>query len=170
MIDEITTKCETALGKLHGFSDELLHLGEPITDNRLGEFEAHIGFRLPLDFKYILTKHNSFSLSGTEVLGIDEQFKGSSLAEVYHFEHEEGGNPMFKEYLPFSPDGRGNHYCLDLTRLENDVCPVVFWQHDVLYSDKSEVETCNDSFIAWMDEVVIEWAIEEMNQNDSSQA
>lgn len=169
MIDALITQCETALGKLHAFSDDMLQLGEPITDNRLVEFEAHIGFKLPVDFKYILTQHNSFSLSGTAVLGIGEQFKGSSLEKVYHVEQEEVGNPMFKEYLPFSPDGRGNHYCLDLSRLENHVCPIVFWQHDVLYSDKSEVETCNDNFIAWMDEVMIGWAIEEMNQNDSSQ-
>jgi cell wall assembly regulator SMI1 len=151
------------LEKIHQFSSDLLDLGEPITDNKLSEFEHQIGFQLPLDFSYILTKHNYISLAGTEVLGIGSEFREESLDKVYLFEHNWVGNPMPKEFLPFSPDGRGNHYCLDLSRMKNSLCPVVFWQHDYTYSKKEEVETCNENFIDWVEEVMIEWALEDFD-------
>jgi cell wall assembly regulator SMI1 len=163
MTSSIIYKSDETLKELQKFSDDLLDLGETITDSRLDEFEAKIGYKLPLDFRYILIKHNSFSLAGTQVYGLDKSFRGTSLDKVYQFEHEEVEDPMFKEFLPFSPDGRGNHYCFDLSKLENDICPVVFWQHDYHYSDKDDVETCNNSFIEWVNEVVIAWALEEMN-------
>jgi hypothetical protein len=136
-------------------------------DKRLLEFETQIGFELPFDFKYILTKHNSFALAGTEVLGLDKRFKDASLDKVFYFEHEEVGNPMFSEFVPFSPDDGGNHYCLDVSRLGDNKCPVVFWQHDYSYSNKAEVETCNDSFIDWIKEVMIAWTLEEFNYDGS---
>ena len=167
MTQQIISECDNILNQLCKFSDKILFLGDPITDNRLLEFESKIGFELPLDFKYILSNHNSFSLSGTEVLGLDIRFRGSSLENVYDFEHLEVDNPMLKEFLPFSPDGFGNQYCLDLSRLDNYLCPVIFWQHDYLYADKDDVETCNTSFIEWVKEVMIDWALEDSNYDCS---
>ena len=163
MTHPMTSQCDEILEELNKFSGEILFLGDPIIDNRLKEFETRIGFELPLDFKYILTKHNSFSLAGTEVLGLDKLFRDASLDKVFHFEHEEVENRMFKEFVPFSPDGGGNHYCLDLSRLEDDKCPIVFWQHDYSYWQKSEIETCNESFIDWIKEVMIDWTLEDID-------
>ncbi len=114
----------------------MLFLGELITDDRLKELEARIGYILPLDFSYILNRHNSFYLFGTEVYGLDEKFGEASIDKVYRFEHEEVGNPMFPDFVAFSPDGGGNHYCFDLSRMQKGLCPVVFWQHDYSYTDK----------------------------------
>ena len=114
-----------------------------------------------------MRKHNYFSLAGTEVLGIGNEFKEQSIDKLYVFEHKEIGNPMFKEFLPFSPDGFGNHYCLDLSKVENDICPVVFWQHDHSYEDKNEVEVCNFKFTDWIKEVMIEWTLEDVNYDGS---
>ncbi|MBF8964312.1 SMI1/KNR4 family protein [Pontibacter sp. FD36] len=164
---EVELQCDKVLENLHQFSNGLLDLGEPIKDNRLREFENQIGFQLPHDFSYILTKHNYISLAGTEVLGIGSEFKEESLDKVYLFEHDGVGNPMPKEFLPFSPDGRGNHYCLDLSRMENSLCPVVFWQHDYTYSRKEEVETCNENFIDWVEEVMIEWTQEDLESENN---
>ncbi len=155
MTQKIISECDNILNELCKFSDTTLFLGDPISDNRLLEFESKIGFELPVDFKYILSIHNSFSLSGTEVFGVDKRFGGSSLENVYDLEHLEVDNPLLKEFLPFSPDGFGNHYCLDLSRLDNYLCPVVFWQHDYIYVDKDDVETCSTSFIEWVKEVMI---------------
>jgi hypothetical protein len=70
---------------------------------------------------------------------------------------------MPKYFLPFSPDGYGNHYCLDFSRIKNEICPIVFWQHDFKYENLTEVETCNNSFVDWVNEVLIEWTLEEYN-------
>lgn len=163
MTTEIIYKCEEILKELYRFSDDIIYLGNAITDNRLEEFEAQIGYNFPIDFKYILKRHNSFSLLGTEVMGFDLKYRGSSLDQLYYFEHQQVDNPMFKEFLPFSPDGRGNHYCLDLSKLENGLCPVVFWQHDYFYLDKTDVEISNNTFIDWIKEVMINWTLEDTN-------
>ena len=151
----MTDNIKNTLDHLTKFSEPELWLGKPILDNRLEEFEKTIGYKLPTDFKIILKKYNGFSLMSTEVNGIGSELRDSSLDRLYHIEHEEVENPMPKEFLPFSPDGQGNHYCLDLSRLENEICPVVFWQHDYEYPDLGEVETCNDSFTVWIENVMI---------------
>lgn len=157
---EIKKKCNETLEKLYLFSSELLYLGESITDNRLEKLEESIGYELPEDFKFILKKHNGVSLAGTEIFGLSSKLRGSSLDKIYLFEHTEVENVMPQYFLPFSPDGRGNHYCLDLSKLENNLCPVIFWQWDYQYNDTNDVEICNDSFTDWIDEVMIEWTLQ----------
>jgi cell wall assembly regulator SMI1 len=145
------------------FSNSILNLENPITDNRIEEFEKEIEYKLPNDYKYFIKNHNGFSLSGTEVYGIGVEFKDSSMIKIYDFEHNGIQNPMPKYFLPFSPDGYGNHYCIDLSRIENEICPIVFWQHDYSYEMITDVETCNMSFAEWINEVMIEWTLEEYN-------
>jgi len=164
---EISISCELLLNELYRFSEAILSLGPTINDNRLENFEQGLGFKLPSDFKYILKKHNGISLIGKEILGLDEQRGKSSLNEVYKFETVEVGNPMPVEFLPFSPDGFGNHYCFNLSKLENEICPVVFWQHEVIYNDINDVEECNPNFLDWMQEVMIDWTLEDTNYDGS---
>jgi len=163
----VTSSCEEILNELYKFSDDILSLGEPIDDKRIEELELQVGYPFPFDFKYIMTKHNYLSLGGIEVLGIGKELGNESINNLYRFEHEEVGNPMFKEFLPFSPDGYGNHYCLDLSKMEGYTCPVVFWQHDCSYVDKKEVEICNANFIEWIKEVMIDWTSEDTNYDGS---
>ncbi|KKO89205.1 hypothetical protein AAW12_24080 [Sphingobacterium sp. Ag1] len=157
---EIIVECDKRLEELYKFSDSILYLGEPILDSRLENLESQIGFKLPEDFKYILKKHNKFSLAGTEVYGLSENYGGSSLDFVYNFEHFEAEQEMPKPFFPFSPDGQGNHYCLDLSKIKDGLCPVVFWQWDIEYEDLADVEECNTNFLDWIGEVMIEWTLE----------
>ena len=139
----IFRECDLLITELYKFDESIISLGSPINDERLELFEKEIGFYLSLDFKYILKKHNRIVLAGTEIYGLDKELRGTSLDEVYQYEHnKEVYNAMPNEFLPFSPDGRGNHYCLNLSKLVNGVCPVVFWQHDFIYKNIEEVEEC----------------------------
>jgi cell wall assembly regulator SMI1 len=147
------------------FSNSLLNLETSIIDNRIEDFENNIDYKLPKDFKSLIKKHNGFSLSGTEVYGIGKEFGENSLDKIYAFEHNQVENLMPNFFLPFSPDGYGNHYCIDLSRNENEICPIVFWQHDCIYEKIIEVETCNADFAEWISEVMIEWTLEEYNYN-----
>ncbi len=155
--------CDLLLDELHKFSNDVLYLGASITDDRLEKFEKRIGFSLPVDFKYIMKKHNGISLMDTEILGLDAALlRGSSLDEVYIFEHEaDSAFPV--GFLPFSPDGRGNHYCLNLSEQKEGICPVVFWQHDYAYENINDVEVCNVKFADWVKEVMIDWTLEDHN-------
>lgn len=161
---------EDLLKELYKFSDTILSLGDPIDDNRLEDFEKCLGYELPSDFKFIITRHNSFSIAGTEVLGVGEDLQEESIEQVYKFEHDEVGNPMPPSFLPFSPDGFGNHYCFNLGKLNNGICPVIFWQHDCVYSNEDEAEVCNANFIEWVKEVMIDWTLEDINYDGSDKA
>lgn len=160
---EIIEKCNQTLEELYKFSPEILYLGENIIDSRLESLEEEIGYKLPEDFKYIMKKHNGITLAGTQIYGLSAKLKESSLGKIYAFEHSEVENPMPKNFFPFSPDGRGNHYCLDLSKLEANVCPVMFWQWDFEYDNLEDVEVSNDNFAEWVNEVMIEWTLQMYN-------
>lgn len=163
-MDDIIREGKTVIEILNRFSDDIITLGEPINDNRIEAFEQQISFVLPIDFKFIIKTYNGISLMGVEVLGIAEQLRGSSLDAVYKFEHFEVlSNPMPDCFVPFSPDGRGNYYCFNLKKLQDGLCPVVFWQHDYKYNDISEVEESHSNFIEWINEVMIFWTLEDYN-------
>lgn len=164
---EIYLACDKLLTELLKFDEEILSLGSVINDDRFRLFEKSIGFNLPLDLKYLLHLYNGFSLMGTGVYGLDDSFRGSSLNNVYHDEHYEADIPMPAHFVPFSPDGAGNHYCLDVARLTDGLCPVVFWQHDAEYLSLKDVEVCNSSFTDWVQEVMIGWTLEDYNYDGS---
>lgn len=163
----IYRKCDQIIDELNKFDTRLLELRMPINDDRIRLFEKGIGFNLPLDFKYFLSIHNGISLYGTEVYGLDDKLRGLSLNKVYHFEHFEVINPMPSHFSPFSPDGRGNHYCFDLSRSDDYLCPVIFWQWDFNYKNLDEVEQCYDNFMDWVQEVMINWTLEDTNYDGS---
>jgi cell wall assembly regulator SMI1 len=163
MTDTTIERCKATLLQLYLFSENILDLGDPITDNRLQDFESDLGFALPQDFKYIISRHNYISLGGQEIYGLGSEFNASSLDQIYNIEHEGVANPMPKELLPFAPDGYGNHYCLDLSSLKEGISPVLFWQHECIYKSKDEVEVCDQTFTEWIDEVMINWTLADTN-------
>lgn len=78
-------------------------------------------------------------MAGTEVYSLSGEAEGNSLDNIFEFEHYEVENPMPVNFLPFSPDGGGNHYCLDLARNSDGICTVVFWQYDFDYDSINAV-------------------------------
>lgn len=157
----IIQQCKSTMEGLLRFSMNLLSLGDPILDNRIEQLEREIGYALPIDFKYFISRYNGFSLCGTEVFGLGRNLKESSLDKVYFFEHNIAEYKMPPQFLPFSNDGRGNHYCLDLSEInELGTCPIIFWQWDFNYESFKDVEVCNANFCEWVKEVMIEWTLE----------
>lgn len=164
---EIEKKCLDTLEKLYKFSEDILQLGEPIGDERLENFEKSLGYKLPEDFKFIIKKHNGIILAGTEIFGLSADLREGSIDKVYAFEHFETENEMPEFFLPFSPDGQGNHYCFDLSKLQDGICPVVFWQWDFEYESSDDVEICNEDFTDWISEVMIDWTLKTFNYDGS---
>jgi hypothetical protein len=162
-MEDIINKCDLINNTFLKFSSDLIYLGPAINDDRLELLAKQIKFEFPVDFMCMLKSHNGFSLAGTEIYGMNYQLRGSSLDEVYKFEHYSVDNKMPLEFLPFSPDGYGNHYCLDLSAMREGLCPVVFWQHDFNYDTLKDVEICNNNLIEWIDECMIEWTLEDYN-------
>jgi cell wall assembly regulator SMI1 len=163
---EVIKQSDLIINELLKFSKTLLEIKAPIKKEEFEKFEHKISYRLPLDFKHFLMQFNGFSLNGTDVLGISENLKGESLESVYNFEHNVAENKMPPYLLPFSNDGRGNYYCIDLSRKYNKIqCPIVFWQWDFQYENINDIETCNLNFNDWVNEVMIEWTLEYYDYN-----
>lgn len=164
-LEVITMINETQIiNELLKFDESLIELGEHVTDDRYEKLEQKIGYSLPASFKSLLKKYNYISLYGTSINGLDAKYRDSSLDRLYEIEHNEVGNPMPKELFPFSADGYGNHYCFDLTNNEDIV---LFWQHDIDYTNKSEIEVDNESFLEWINEIMIESTLEDYNYDGS---
>lgn len=154
------------INELKKFSSKILTLGNPCDEKLIAGFEIKYNLNLPADFKLLLKKHNGVDLFGTNIYGIKEINSRYSLEECYVFEHFEVENKMPAHLVPFSPDGGGNHYCFE-TNPNNDLCPIVFWQHDYNYSDDDLPEVTNKNLADWIKEVMIKWTLEDYNYDGS---
>jgi hypothetical protein len=149
------------VSELLKFSDNILEKGEAISDDRINLFEEKNKLILPDDFRDFMLEMNGFNLMGSEVYGFDLT-KTESIENVYNYEHFEVEIPQFAYLVPFSPDGRGNFYCIDTqNKFVNGDCPVVFWVSNYDYSGHDLPEITNKNFAEWVRKVVIEWILED---------
>ena len=130
----------------------------PEIDNQsILDLESKLKYQLPGDFKQFLTMINGFELVGDIIYGIhnDPQM---GLYNNYIWEFKESGNPIYSYLLPLTPNGRGDHYCLDLNSLSEDAtrCEVVFWQHDYEYSDGDTPDKESSSFTDYLEELIMD--------------
>lgn len=151
---------EEAISELLKFSSKILTLGNPITDDRIERFEKSYGLELPLDFRLLLSRYNGIDLMGTEIYGFYEDL-ANSLEDTYQFEHFKVVVPQWTHLLPFSPDGGGNFYCLDLSKSSGDECPIIFWVSNFTYSESDLPEIVNENLSKWIKEVMIKWTLED---------
>ena len=158
---------ESLINEFKKFSDNIIELGHSIDDDRIELFERKYNLKIPRDFRLLISKFNGLNLMGCEVYGFDKD-KADSLENVYYFEHFEVVEPQWSHLVPFSPDGGGNFYCLDTSRItKNETCPIVFWVSNFRYSDVDPPETVNMSFTEWANKVMIEWTLEDYNYDGS---
>ena len=153
--------------ELRKFSQEILDLGNSIPDNRIEVFEKKNQLNLPSDFKYLISQYNGINLMGSKVYGFDLD-NVNSIENVYYFEHFEVVEPQWKHLVPFSPDGGGNFYCHDTSRIsKKGTCPIIFWVSNYVYSSIDHPETVNTSFTQWFKQVMIDWTLEDYNYDGS---
>lgn len=154
---------EYIIEQLNRFSLEILTLNDPADESDIILFERKYAIILPEDYKNLLRIYNGVGLFGTNVYGIYQPDRINSLEENFIFEHFQVQNEMPLYLVPFSPDGGGNHYCFDIRFHQENSCPVVFWQHDYNYTDNDPPEVTNSTFLDWVQEVMIDWTLEDYN-------
>jgi cell wall assembly regulator SMI1 len=128
--------------EINRYDDNVIKTFPGIGSNEVKELERKLGYALPTNFCAFLMKCNGFELISEIIYGIhtdeslDITVRALDLYKNYIWEKDEVGNPIWSHLLPISPDGFGNHYCLDLDTLteDNSECKVVFWQHDYEFS------------------------------------
>jgi hypothetical protein len=56
--------------------------------------------------------------------------------------------PLPLRLVPVMGDGGGNHYCLDTSRMADDECPIVLWNHE---DDETQaLNPVSQSFESWL--------------------
>lgn len=120
------------------FSERIMQLNPPANSRAIIDFERQFNVKFPVGYVEFLNRF---------------------------IEHQEVANPMFDHLIPFSPDGYGSHYCFDIRILNKNICNVVFWQHDYIYSEADQPEITNISFAEWMKEMVIDGVLEDYDYN-----
>lgn len=150
---------DLVLRELYKFSPKILSLNEPLkNESVIEDFEKKNKLTLPLDYKYFLSKHDGFSLMGTEVYG----FNGiNNIESVYNYEHFEVLYPQYSYLVPFSPDGFGNFYCFDTSKVVGNSCQIIFWVSNYKYSTSDIPEIVNKTFSEWIKQVIIDWTLED---------
>jgi hypothetical protein len=144
------------VSEIKKFKGSLYSFFQPTNEGNLIEFEKTIKYVLPNDYKNFLLFSNGAIILLELIYGInteDKQFDGFSS---YFFETEEAGNPMPKYLLPISPNGRGDHECLDLSTLTEtkESCNIVFWQHDYAYDEEDKPRLVANSFYDYLLEII----------------
>jgi hypothetical protein len=148
---------------LEQFAPAICELGGPANPHLVLAFEQATGLTLPADYLAVVARANGFSVMGNEVYGLRGPDEPTSLEAVYRREHVEVQVPQPPYLVPFSPDGGGNFYCFD-TRYPSTAtasCPVVFWVSNYRYSEADPPEVVYPSFLVFVQEVIIAWALED---------
>jgi hypothetical protein len=153
---------KSIISELQMFSNDILRLNKPAEPSLITDFEEQHQITLPKDYKSLLNHTNGFSLMGSEILGLSNDGHSYSLESAYQIEHYKVGNPQPKYLVPFHNDGGGNFYCFDTRTLDANSCKIVFWQYDLDYT-LEEPEIVNDSLVEWIQEIVIDWTLEDYN-------
>ena len=128
------------LSELNKFDKSLYDFYEGARLDMISKFEKKINYDLPNDFKEFLLFSNGANILNETIMGVDTTECQFDLYSTYIFERDESGNPVPGYLLPISPNGRGDHCCLDLTSLSDnkETCKVVFWQHDLIYDENTK--------------------------------
>ena len=160
---------EEIINEILKFSDKILTLGAPILDDRIERFEKKYNLSLPLDFHVILSRYNGINIMGTEIYGFHNN-SPNSIEDTYEFEHFKTAVPQWRHLVPFSPDGGGSFYCLDLSKSNSEECSIVFWVSNFQYSDSDQPEIVNVNLTDWIRQVMIGWTLEEYNYDGTSKS
>lgn len=138
-----------------------VEIGPPATAAQVAEFEALTGQKLPRLFKDFLRICGRLETEGPEILGVPARHAPEYGALRCTRDLQEMKDMAWpKHLLVIGEDGRGGHYCLDLSKSDGQDCPVVYHDHELDdFEDPSgiitpSIEKKSPSFEKWLKRVV----------------
>ena len=148
------------------YSDGLLDLNPPATDAEIEELITTIGVDLPKDFIAILKIHNGQKGEAAWLFDSQEFLSTHRIMEEFNIwkkllKSELQGKVSTPDdgvkndwwninWIPFTSDGCGDHYCLDL----NPNAKGKSGQIITLWYESSEREIVSSSFSQWFEEYI----------------
>lgn len=135
--------------------DQLLDkdLGIGASEESIRDAAQELGVTLPNDYEAYLRTYGWARLLYDELYGIGDSVPAHLNLTTNTVRERTDFRPYLpKQLIPVMPDGAGNHYCLDLSKLEFGICPVVFWDHDE--GEQQTPQIVGRSFSDWIVEYV----------------
>ena len=119
---------------------------QEIREKDVTTIEKKLFYVLPKDFKFFLLNYNWIIIPWDYIYCIKIR-DGEFIFDLYKNSIDEYNslNPMPKYLVPFSPNGRGDHYCFNK---KDD--KIYFWQHDAPECDWNPDYEC-DTFTEWLE-------------------
>lgn len=128
---------------------ERVAFGRGASEEEIGAAERALGLTFPKNYRAFLRRFGWGGAEGLEVYGLGRDVPSYlDVVALTQSERTEMTPRLRDGLLPILNDGFGNHYCLDLTRVRGDDCPVVLWDHT---QGAAEVpEEVSGSFVDWI--------------------
>ncbi len=148
------------------YSDGLLDLNPPTTDTQIEELSTALGVDLPDDFINVLKIHNGQKGEAAWLFDSQEFLSTQRIIEEFNIwknllNSELKGKVSVADdgvkndwwninWIPFTSDGCGDHYCLDLSPTTTGTKGQVI----TLGYDSSERKIVSQSFSQWFEEYI----------------
>lgn len=124
------------------------------SEEQIVDAERALGVSFPPSYRLFLAKAG-VALWPEYIYGLGESLlPGLDIVATHKAECEDVEPPMPRYLLPFSPDGWGNHFCVDTRKESGGEYPVVLWLHDL---DEDQIpEITHPSFVAWLRDLLVQ--------------
>ncbi len=123
-------------------------LGKGVSDQEILHAENELGINLPESYKNFL-KRFGYAYWPEIIYGLEDNLLPSDNIVNANKSERMDVVPQLPIHLAaFSPDGWGNHYCMDTSRWTGDECLIVFWNHEK--DEDQNVDITHSSFLEWL--------------------
>ena len=142
----------------------------PASAEVIKEAEAELGVTFPESYRLFLGQFSGGGLP-FEIYGVEPQ--ALPEGQDYYFQNVVGMTESEREevepslplfLIPFTPNGMGDHWCLDTSRLVGSECPVIFWNHEI--DEQQELRQTHATFLDWLEEMASSEDIQEYYQDE----
>jgi len=125
--------------------------GQGATGQQIERAQRELGIAFPDSYIAFLRECGWARGADLTVYGLGDDMRGNwDLPEMTRMERDVSPLKLPPHLLSVVPDGAGNHYCLDTSRLKDGECPVVFWDHENEDGPDQVPEEYGENFRSWL--------------------
>ncbi len=140
-------------------TDAEIELGKGCSAKDISNAEKKLGVKLPRSYKELLRTCGTATIEGEEIFGIPSKrteidFVKATLA-LRKWKEAQWPAHM----IVIAADGRGGDFCLDVSKIKGDDCPVVYHDHELDEIDEKteritpSFEKVTPTFRAWIKQI-----------------
>ena len=120
----------------------------PPTESDINAAEDAMQVIIPADYRRFIKEFGASSWP-SPMCGVGAEVSWDLiLADAVQAARSYERKPLPDHLLPFSPFGKHDYYCFDLSRMSDGECPIVYWKPNQSSSSPSD---CFVSFVDWLE-------------------